>query len=353
MNQALRSIARVALLLGMMALPAGGAMAQTPSARMTAAANAFLSTLDAKQRQSVLFPFNDQMQRQRWSNLPKGLFDRGGVSLKEMTAAQRSAAMMLVSSALSAKGYQKVRNIMLGDDQKKLAQDNGDTEAGPGGQPLTFGSENYWISIMGTPSATTPWMLQFGGHHLGLNVTVTGAKGVLTPTFIGTQPAVFTVDGKTVRALGAESDKALALLNTLDAKQRSQAILSYNVADLVLGPGEDGKTIQPEGLKASAMNARQRALLLDLIAEWAGMVQDDLAASRAAEIKADLDNIWFSWSGPVIASTGGNITAYYRIQGPHLVIEYAPQSRGGDRALHVHTIYRDPTNDYGSRFAAK
>ena len=44
---------------------------------------------------------------------------------------------------------------------------------------------------------------------------------------------------------------------------------------------------------------------------------------------------------------GKNITAYYRIQGPHLVIEYAPQTLGGDPALHIHTMYRDPTNDYG------
>jgi hypothetical protein len=29
------------------------------------------------------------------------------------------------------------------------------------------------------------------------------------------------------------------------------------------------------------------------------------------------------------------------------VIEFSPQGTGGDKTLHVHTIYRDPTNDYG------
>jgi Protein of unknown function (DUF3500) len=53
-----------------------------------------------------------------------------------------------------------------------------------------------------------------------------------------------------------ESDKALALLNALDDGQKKQAILSFKVADLVLGPGQDGKTIQPEGLQASAMNEK-------------------------------------------------------------------------------------------------
>jgi len=113
------------------------------------------------------------------------------------------------------------------------------------------------------------------------------------------------------------------------------------------GAGQDGKKIQPEGLKVSAMNAKQRAQLLDLIGEWAGIVNDDAAAIRTTQLRSDMDQTWFAWSGPVNGTIGQNVKAYYRIQGPHLVIEYAPQTLGGDPALHVHTIYRDPTNDYG------
>jgi len=58
---------------------------------------------------------------------------------------------------------------------------------------------------------------------------------------------------KAIRPLGQESDKAFALLGALDDSQHKQAILDYRVADLVLGPGQDGKTIKPEGIKASAM----------------------------------------------------------------------------------------------------
>ena len=76
------------------------------------------------------------------------------------------------------------------------------------------------------------------------------------------------------------------------------------MADLVLGPGQDGKTIQPEGLKASAMNERQRAMLLDLISEWAGIVHESAAAARMAEIKAGIDETWFAWSGPTTAAPG-------------------------------------------------
>ena len=216
-----------------------------------------------------------------------------------------------------------------------------------------FGKDLYYISILGAPSEKNPWMLQFGGHHLALNITMDGERGILTPTLTGAQPALYKVNGKTVRPLGQESDKALALLNALDENQRKQAILNYRVADLVLGPGQDGKTILPEGLKASNMNPAQRAMLVDVVAEWAGIVHESAAAARMSELKADINETWFAWSGTTTAAAGSNITAYYRIQGPHLVIEYAPQQLGGDPALHVHTMYRDPTNDYGRRLAAK
>src|SRR6202011_6020323 len=150
-----------------------------------------------------------------------------------------------------------------------------------------FGKDLFFISILGTPSEKDPWILQFGGHHLAVNVTIAGERGVLTPTLTGAQPALYTLNGKTVRPLGQESDKAYALLNVLDETQRKQAILNYRVADLVLGPGKDGKTIKPEGLKASAMNEGQRAMLLDLISEWADIIHESAAAARMAELDAD------------------------------------------------------------------
>jgi hypothetical protein len=373
-------------------LSVSGASDQTPTAKIVNAAHAFLATLDQKQRQTVLFPFNDEQQRARWSNLPVGAVPRGGISLKEMSDRQRSAAMALVASALSARGFEKVEQIMEGDEVNKTNEANGGGRGpgggrgrGPGGPPpddggnppefadggpplgrggppfgrgrgpggAMFGKDLYYISILGTPSEKDPWMLQFGGHHMALNITIAGEQGILTPTLTGAQPAIYTRNGKTLRPLGGESDKAIALLNALDENQKKQAILSYRVADLVLGPGKDGKTIQPEGLKASNMNEQQRAMLLDVISEWAGIVHESSATARMTQLKADINDTWFAWSGPTTVAPGSNITAYYRIQGPHLVIEYAPQTLGGDPALHVHTMYRDPTNDYGRKPGAK
>ena len=319
------------------------APAQQPTAAIVGAANRFLAALDQPQRARVVFRFDDDAQRTRWSNLPVQMSPRAGLKMGELSATQRAAAMALVASTLSPRGFEKIQQIVEADEVLKVDSRN---------NPM-FGRDLYYISILGTPSEKQPWMVQFGGHHLALNVTIAGAAGVLTPTLTGAQPALYTQNGKTVRPLGGESDKALALLASLDESQRKQAILDYHVGDLVLGPGQDGKTIQPEGLKASAMTERQRAMLLDVISEWTGIVHESAAAARMAEIRATLNDTWFAWSGPSTAAPGRNITAYYRIQGPTLVIEYAPQRLGGDLSMHVHTMYRDPTNDYGRKLTAR
>lgn len=360
----------------------GFVQAQTTTAEVVNAADKFLATLSAEQRQKVSYAFDDEQQRARWSNLPTGFVPRGGISLKQMTPVQREAAIKLLATVLSPMGLQKVNEIREADDDFKA---NGSRRGpgGPGGPPPggpppnaqggpppgfgrpggpgggagqggrpsfssdeMFGSNLYYISFLGKPSTTTPWILQFGGHHLALNITIAGSRGVLTPTLTGAQPATFSLDGKTVRPLGRESDKALALVQSLNDSQRKQAVLNYQVPDLVLGPGQDGKKIVPEGLKASTMTPQQQAMLLGIVAEWTDILNENAAASRMAQITADLKETWFAWSGPTDGKAGSNITAYYRIQGPHLVIEYAPQH--DEPANHVHTIYRDPTNDYGT-----
>jgi hypothetical protein len=326
------------ILLSSILLVRGVGFGQTP--KIVAGANDFLAALDSSQRSRVLFDFNDEKQRVRWSNLPTTMVPRAGLKMGELTEPQRSAAFKLLAIVLSRQGYEKVQAIMDGDEVLKT---------GSGGRGGMFGRDLFYISILGKPSLKDPWMLQFGGHHLALNVTIAGSEGILTPSLTAAQPAKYTLNGKVVRPLGAENDKAFALVNALDEGQRKQAILNYKVADLVLGPGNDGKTIQPEGIKGSALNARQQAMLLDLAGEWTGIVNEQAATAKMAEIKTTLADTWFAWSGP---TTNGS-PAYFRVQGPTLVIEYAPQPLGGDPTMHIHTIYRDPTNDYAKRSAGR
>src|SRR5262245_9431029 len=195
-----------------MSLAATAATAQTATARIVTAANAFLSSLDEKQRASVLFAFDDEKQRVRWSNLPTAMVPRAGLGMGELGPAQRSAALSLVAAALSRRGFEKVQQIVEADEVLKVSEGNN----------KLFGRDLYYISILGKPSETDPWMLQFGGHHLALNITIAGTQGELTPSLIGAQPALYTANGQTVRPLGQESDKAFALLDALDEAQRKR-----------------------------------------------------------------------------------------------------------------------------------
>ena len=297
-------------------------------ANAVAKANAFLETLDEQQRAKALLKF-DSAKKPSWSNLPVTMVPRNGLRLGELTKPQRAAALDAIAAVLSKDGFQKVIDIMNADDQLVKGNDN----------RMRFGTENYYLAVFGTPSATKPWMLQFGGHHLGINVTIVGKDAVLTPTQTGTPPDSVTRTGQTVRPLGRENDLAFKLVNMLDAEQQKQAILGAKPKNLVLGPGQDGKTIRPEGLECAALEEDQRATLLDLVGAWVHILPNDAAASRMAALKEKIDETYFAWYGP---TTNGS-AVYYRIQGPTLLIEYAPQ--GGTN--HIHTVIRDPSNDYG------
>jgi hypothetical protein len=306
-----------------------------PTPRAVAAANGFLDALDDKQREKALYEF-DSPRKSRWSNLPVTFVPRNGIRLGDLTKEQRARAMDVVAAVLSKGGYQKVVDIVDGDQQ--LAEDEGRGGRGP---RAMFGADQYYLALFGKPSESQPWMVQFGGHHLGLNVTVVGKHFILTPTHTGAQPARFQRDGQEVRPLGVENDAGFRLVNALDEKQRRQAVLGTRPqGELLLGPGRDGKTIEPQGVKGSALTEDQQAMLLDVIRAWVEIVEPDAARARMDEIKRDLGETYFAWKGP----TARGSAVYFRVQGPSVVIEYAPQGSTD----HIHTVVRNPKDDYGA-----
>ncbi len=293
------------------------------------AAEALLATLSDSEKEELFFDFDDDRQRSNWSNLPVSAVPRAGLQLGDLSETQQAAVWALLAVLLSEEGYAKVKGIVEGDDQL--------------GNSSVFGSHLYFISILGIPSETEPWMVQFGGHHLAINLTIKGTDGVLTPSHLGAQPVRYTLNGEEVEPMKDEVDKALALMQSMSATQRDEATLGSAFRDLVLGIGADGRTIAPEGVQVSTFTPEQKAMLLDLAGEWARILYQEAAENRMAEIEANLDETWFAWSGPV----GEGQAAYFRIQGPTVHIELAPQSLGGDPTNHFHTIYRDPANEYG------
>lgn len=400
-------------------VPAG----QARAAEMAAAARAFLATLSDEQRKSASFPFDDAVQRRRWSNFPTSFVKRAGVRWGDLDERQRAALMTLLGTILSADGVQMVRDQMAADDELRLnprgpgpggfrghpprggpggPPPSGTTGAnplsgGPGGPPdgfgpdapagrpagqppataagdggprfrpgggpprgpgefggsggpgpANFGSDFYYAAILGMPSPTAPWLLQFGGHHLAINATVVGGRATLSPSLTGGEPLRFTKDGRRVYIVEKEVTAAAALLASLTPEQRARAVVSRQHIDLVLGPGHDGQVLQPEGLPGSAMTAAQKALFVALVEARLGILNADDRASAMAAIRADLDRTWFAWFGP--AAPLGD--AYFRVTGPTVLIEYSPQDMDGDATDHAHNMYRDPTNEYGAKWTS-
>ncbi|MGX9981743.1 DUF3500 domain-containing protein [Methylobacterium fujisawaense] len=343
------------------AVAQGTAAAKTQA--IATAATAFLNTLNDEQRGAVEFPFTrqakataahfkggmrgdvdmigEQYGRSVWSNYPVSDVLRPGLRLGSLNDKQHAAAMALLGASLSDRGYRKMQEIM-GSDQA-LADS---------GTPYASGRAACTLAIFGKPGVTDLWMVQFGGHHLALNVTMLGEHGVLAPVLTGCLPAIYEENGKRVRALAAENDKAFALLASFNDAQRKWAIIDHPVSELALGPGHDGETVESIGVKASTLTAQQRAMLFDLVLEWAGIVNDTYAAPRLAEIRDGLSDTFFAWSGPTTHEPDRNGASYFRIHGPKLFIEFSPQQPGGDLTMHVHTIYRDPPNAYGRALAA-
>src|SRR6185503_4042599 len=97
---------------------------------------------------------------------------------------------------LSADGYRKVNDIIRGDEVLRTGASG--RGAGRGRGP-SFGQDEYYIAFIGTPSTASPWMLQFGGHHLAINLTLAGSQASMTPSLPAAQPATYTFEGREIR----------------------------------------------------------------------------------------------------------------------------------------------------------
>jgi hypothetical protein len=87
------------------------------------------------------------------------------------------------------------------------------------------------------------------------------------------------------------------------------------------------------------MSPAQQRLLRELVEEYVRNADFDVAEEQLAAIDAaGWGELKFTWRGTI---GGHDEPFYYRVQGPRIVIELR------NRDNHVHTITRDPGNDYG------
>ena len=209
---------------------------------------------------------------------------------------------------------------------------------------LKWSATNYWLAFFGEPSADGAWGWQFGGHHLAVNASLEGGRIVsLSPTFIGIEPASFDFQGRRYAPLADELADGLALMRALPEAARRRALIDDRPDEVHAGPGADGIVPPEEGVLVAEWPAEARGMLLDLISHWLRTQPEENAIPRLAAIESALGDTRFAWHG----STQGDGDVYYRIQGPNLIIEFSTQGGIAADGGHYHSVYRDPSNEYG------
>ena len=313
--------------------PAGARGAADAAA---AAVNALYGVMNEAQRAAVRHGLDDARRRD-WSNLPVSVVssDRPGVRLGDLSHAQRAAVYDVLRASLSAEGFDRVSQIVRADAM--LARSSAFSDL------IGWSEDNYWFAVFGTPSASEVWAWQFGGHHLAVNVTVDGDRMFLSPTFLGVEPAAYEDGGARYAPLRAALDGGLALLLALDPAEQAAATVDDRPRELYAGAGRDDVLPPLEGSRAGDWSHEQQRSLLEIVEGWVGLLPEEAAEPRLDEIAAGLDATRFAWHGP----TDGSGAVYYRVQGPSLLIEFSTQGDVGDISGHLHSIYRDPTNEYG------
>ena len=315
-------------------------------ARMARAATQFLSSLTPEQRQRATFAFGDS-ERTHWHFVPTEIFARNGLTLKQMSPAQRQLAHELLKAGLSQRGYMTATQIM--ELEAVLAVIEAAQRAAatqpPTGTQFLRDPERYFFSIFGTPSTRNTWGWRVEGHHMSLHFTVVNGTLVAgAPTFFGSNPAEVR-DGpkKGTRVLALVEDAARSLLESLDSTQRATAIINATAPnDIVTVANVKIDPLSPVGIPAAALTGNQRALLKVLVDVYAGYLADDIAAGRLARIEqAGWDNVAFAWAGALERGQ----KHYYRVQGPTFLIEYDNTQTD---ANHIHSVWRDFQGDFGA-----
>lgn len=349
---------------------------------MSGIASELLATLNGDQRRTAQWPFPSYEERLRWFYTPT---DHGGVTLHSLAPAQTRLMMRLIGSALSPAAYVTVSTIM----GLENVLDHLERWVASWGHPRGRDPQRYYWRVFGNPGSDE-WGWRLGGHHVSINITVRGGEVLSsTPCFLGADPARATLlGGHLLAPLAACEDIARDLLESFDESQRSTAIVSDvppvdlvganravlndgdrplrlakvwrdeftgELKDLVekIQDDEEAKiglgsphlesvewTTVPKGLPAALMNEPQRSVLRDLLATYLDRARDDVAEAEWSRVNATFDDLHFAWAGPVER----NRPHYYRVQGPRLLAEYDNTTRDGN---HVHTVWRDPVNDFG------
>jgi hypothetical protein len=305
-----------------------------------AAALELLAALSPSQRSQVSAPF-DTPDHKVWTYLPG---DRPGLTLGELDVAQRALAMRLLEIGCSERGYADARSVLFAEAVRR-----GLAQTSPGSAVDLGAEQRYYLRILGDPAGDGPWAWRINGHHLALHVTLVDGEVGFTPQFFGSEPAtVLSGPHEGFRALPIEQDLGFKLLDSLESSQRAIAVLSEEAPHDILtryDPIADPGVLR-RGLPYGDMDPAQQALLSRLIGQYVGRAAEPIGQRTWKDITDHgIERLTFAWAGGSEPGQGH----YYSIAGPTFLAEY---DNTQDDANHIHSVWRDLRNDWGSDLLA-
>ncbi len=317
------------------------------AAKVVCLAQTFLSTLSSTQQSQVVIALN-LTNAKRWSNLPCALSCRNGILFSNLNSAQQAAALAVIQAAsgtASNEGYEEWQAIRAADDYLGTMQSG-------------YGSGNYVIAFLGTPTTTGKWMLQFGGHHYAQNITYDNSEiKSITPLHEGVEPnGSFTVNGTTYTSpLSSERMAMQEMLASFTSAELASAKISGTFSDCLMVPGSTTNTfpVTKQGIKGSNLSTAAQAKLMTAIGAWVNDLDPATATTFLATYQSELANTYVCYASNSSGTSGSASsfltanTDYVRIDGPGVWIEFVCQNGvviSGQ--IHYHTVMRDHARDY-------
>lgn len=310
---------------------------------------AFKASLTTTQQTTLEKTYTAALAR-RWSNLPCGSGCRNGIQFSALNSTQLGLALQVIQAAAgtaSNEGYDEFNQIRLAEEV---------LQATAGGN--NYDSSIYFISFLNTPSTTSGWMLQYGGHHYAFNIAFNGGTVVgTTPVFEGVEPISYTVNSVTYAPLLQEVTAMRNMLSSFTTAQLATAKNASTFSDVTLAPGESngGSGTFPTtkaGIAVSTLSTTSQGLVLAAIEPWIQDIDDASAAILRAVYANGISGTYVTWTGSGTSGTSGSFlnanTNYVRIDGPDVWIEFVCQNGVVFPAqIHFHTVWRDRNRDYG------
>ncbi|MDX6654110.1 MAG: hypothetical protein QOH18_820 [Solirubrobacterales bacterium] len=329
---------------------------------VTFAAMVLFDALSSDEQDRLLTSFDDR-DRFHWNFLPEAGRGRRGIPLRDLDHPKQILVHRLVAASLSLEAYARFLQIInLEHLLREMDQPVfGHVAAGfrdPGA---------YFLSFFGKPGPDVSWGWRLVGHHVSMNFTIIGQEQLVgTPFLFGSEPGRFGP----MRPLAEEEELGFRVLHALEGQQRRSAVI-HSVSppdfvtacrpkigavekpalhgdarrDVIITP-EDAEELRyerdnPRGIPISDMPSQAQQAFEDLLRCYLNRLPEVWRDREWRRIEDTArDRLYFAWAGAEDASDGH----YYRIQGPHTLIEF--NNTEGD-ANHVHSVLRDPDGDFG------